>query len=60
MLPAYIIEELLRIRREKTSIPEILIELPELEDQLEHYREKTKKDDPEDEKRGVVIIDFTI
>lgn len=60
MLPAYIIEELLRIRREKSSLPEVFIELPNLDDQVDHYPGKNKKDDSEDENRGVVIIDFTI
>jgi hypothetical protein len=60
MLTAYIIEELLRIRREKASFPEIFIELPEFEDQLERLPEKNEKDDPEEKKRGVIIIDFTI
>ena len=39
MLPAYIIEELLRIRREKVSFPEIFIELPDLEDIMFHSRD---------------------
>jgi hypothetical protein len=60
MLPAYIIEELLRIERGKNSLREIFTELPDLEDQSEPHTEKQEEDKPDGQKRGVVIIDFTI
>jgi hypothetical protein len=60
MLPAYIIDEILRIEREKSFWREIFIERLEIDDEFLPCREKNDGDKPDEQKRGVVIIDFTI
>lgn len=58
MLPAYVIEELLKRDREQTSPDEIFIECPEIIEPSESGRPApTDEENPE---RGVAIIDFTI
>ena len=60
MLPAYIIEELLKRRkREKLSSEELFIECPKLDDS-----EPAQSNEPDGEEgvsdRGIAIIDFSI
>lgn len=59
MLPAYIIEELVKRRkREKQSSEELFIECPKVDDSV-----PMEPDQPDGEgviERGITIIDFTI
>ena len=57
MLPAYIIDDLLKRDREKRQSDEVFIECPEQFDPTEPTP-PSESDEPEE--RGVVIIDFTI
>ena len=58
MLPGYIIEELLRIERERRPSRELYIERPEILDLP--YEPPTERDDDEQGDRGGVIIDYTV
>ena len=58
MLPAYIIEEVLKRDREQSSSDELLIECPEINDPAENGQPNPADEDESD--RGVAIIDFTI
>ena len=58
MLPAYIIDEVLKRDREQDSSDEIFIECPEIIDPSENGRPAPNDDEKPD--RGVAIIDFTI
>ena len=58
MLPAYIIEDVLKREREQNSSDELLIECPEIIEPSENNR-PTPTEDKKPE-RGVAIIDFTL
>jgi hypothetical protein len=59
MLPAYIIEELLKRRkREKLSSEELFIECPKVEGFEPAKSEKSDGEEVSD--RGIAIIDFSI
>ena len=59
MLPAYIIEEILRWERDKsTSSRDVFLEYPLYDDNFEPFSENTTDD--QSEESGIAIIDFTI
>ena len=58
MLPAYIIEDVLKRDREQTSTDELFIESPEIIDPSENGLPAPADEEKPD--RGVTIIDFTI
>ena len=59
MLPAFVIEELLKIQREEGYALEIFIDLPE-SGCPPMLVPKRPTNEPEEKDRGVAIIDFTI
>jgi hypothetical protein len=59
MLPAYIIEEILRQERKKNrSTKEIFVEYPLIDDDFDSHPDGNEPDDCEDD--GIAIIDFVI
>jgi hypothetical protein len=58
MLPAYIIEDLLKRDREQNSSDELCIECPEIIEPSENNRPTPAEE--EKPERGVAIIDFTL
>ena len=59
MLPVYIIEEL---ERERTKEPaqRVYIECPDLDDSLRHHQQQPDTEKSDEQRRGVVVIDYSI
>ncbi len=58
MLPAYIIEEILKREKDNWSREEVYIERPDLDPPF--TRDPNESDDEQPEDMGIAIIDFTL
>lgn len=59
MLPMYIIEELEKDRMSEAE-ERVYIERPELDDSINRRQKRPVDDESDEQKRGVIIVDYTI